>query len=93
MIDLLGGYMERLEKKVIKGNTYYYYSKWERVNGKCRRVWQKYLGKLEDIASAVDENGPTPQFAEVFQFGLPSTLWNECNLQLQEVKNKTVDSQ
>src|SRR2546426_5602560 len=41
--------MERLEKKRIKDNTYYYYSKWGRVNGKSRRLWQKYLGKLDDI--------------------------------------------
>ena len=31
------------------GHTYYYYSKWARKDGRCRRIWQKYLGKLEDI--------------------------------------------
>ena len=45
--------MERLESKTIKGRTYYYYSKWARVDGKPRRLWQKYLGKLDDIARAV----------------------------------------
>jgi hypothetical protein len=45
--------MERLEAKRIKGHTYYYYSKWARVDNRCRRVWQKYLGKLEDIVAAV----------------------------------------
>ena len=38
--------MERLEKKQVNGHTYYYYSKWAKVDGRCRRVWQKYLGKL-----------------------------------------------
>ena len=71
--------MERLEAKKINGKVYYYYSKWAWVDGKCRRVWQKYLGKLEDIAKAVDGGGPPPQYAEVFQWGLPSALWKECS--------------
>jgi transposase len=70
--------MERLEKKRIKGHTYYYYSKWGRVNGKSRRLWQKYLGKLDDILHAVEGHGPRPQCAEVFRFGLAATLWQEC---------------
>ena len=70
--------MERLEPKKIHGKTYYYYSKWAWVNGKCRRVWQKYLGKLEDIAKAVEGGGPAPMHAEIFQWGLPTTLWMEC---------------
>ena len=70
--------MERLEAKKIHGRTYYYYSKWAWVNGKCRRVWQKYLGKLEDIVKAVDGGGPPPEYAEVFEWGLPSALWKEC---------------
>jgi len=69
--------MERLESKKIHGRTYYYYSKWAWVNGKCRRVWQKYLGKLEDIVTAVDQGGPAPLYAEVFQWGLPTALWKE----------------
>jgi len=70
--------MERLERKKINGHFYYYYSKWARVNGRCRRVWQKYLGKPEAIAKAVEGGGPTPLFAEVFQWGLPTALWKEC---------------
>lgn len=71
---------ERLEPKVINGRTYYYYSKWGWVDGRCRRVWQKYLGKLEDIAKVVEGGGPAPLYAEVFQWGLPSALWKECCL-------------
>ncbi len=37
--------MERLEAKQVNGATYYYYSQWAKVDGKCRRVWQKYLGE------------------------------------------------
>ena len=69
--------MERLEAKKINGHTYYYYSGWGWVNGKCRRQWQKYLGKLEDIVQACEGGGPAPRYAEVFQWGLPMALWNE----------------
>jgi transposase len=70
--------MERLEAKQVNGGTYYYYSQWAKVDGKCRRVWQKYLGKLEDIVQAVQGGGPSPRYAEVFQWGLPQALWSEC---------------
>ena len=70
--------MERLERKTISGHTYYYYSVWGWVDGKCRRIRQKYLGKLEDIAKAVEAGGLAPVYAEVFQWGLPTALWREC---------------
>ncbi len=72
--------MERLEAKKIGGRTYYYYSEWGWVNGKCRRLWQRYLGKLKDIACAV-EHGRKPEYAEVFDFGLPTALWKEIENQ------------
>ena len=65
--------MERLEKKRINGHTYYYYSQWAWVGGRCRRLWQKYLGKPQDILYAVEGSGPTPTYAEVFHFGLSET--------------------
>jgi transposase len=71
--------MERLEAKKISGRTYYYYSGWAWVDGKCRRVWQKYLGTLQNIAKSVD-GGPAPLCAEIFQWGLPIALWKECCL-------------
>lgn len=69
--------MERLETKKINGHTYYYYSEWGWVNGKCRRKWQRYLGKLEDIVKACEGGGPVPLYADVFQWGLPAALWKE----------------
>jgi transposase len=71
--------MERLEAKRVKGHTYYYYSKWARVGNRCRRVWQKYLGKLEDIVAAVEGTGPAPISAEVFHWGLSQALWQEAS--------------
>jgi transposase len=70
--------MERLETKQVKGHTYYYYSQWEWVDNRCRRVWQKYLGKLDDIVTACQGTGPTPLCAEVFQWGLSQALWQEA---------------
>lgn len=71
--------MERLEAKKIRGNTYYYYSKWGWVDGRCRRIWQKYLGTLTSIANAMDGGAP-PSCAEVFEWGLSTALWQECGL-------------
>jgi len=70
--------MERLEAQRVNGHTYYYYSHWARVDNRCRRVWQKYLGKLEDIVAAVQGTGPAPTCAEVFQWGLSQALWQEA---------------
>jgi transposase len=70
--------MERLEAKKVKGHTYYYYSNWEWVDNRCRRVWQKYLGKLEDIVAACQGTGPAPLCAEVFHWGLSQALWQEA---------------
>src|SRR6516225_8971098 len=64
--------MERLEAKQLKGHTYYYYSKWEWVDNRCRRVWQKYIG------AACQGTGPAPLSAEVFQWGLAQALWQEA---------------
>lgn len=41
--------MASITKRVIKGHTYYYAVVCQRVNGKPRLTWQKYLGTAEDI--------------------------------------------
>jgi transposase len=70
--------MQRLEAKSIHGRTYYYLSLWGWRNGKCRRLSQKYLGKPEDIARAVEGTGPAPEYALVLDWGLPHALWQEA---------------
>ena len=70
--------MHRLEAKSINGRTYYYLSLWGWKNGKCRRLSQKYLGKPEDIARAVEGSGPAPEYALVLDWGLPQALWQEA---------------
>jgi transposase len=69
---------QRLEAKSIHGRTYYYLSQWGWKNGKCRRLSQKYLGKLEDLAQALQGAGPTPAYALVLDWGLPQALWRQA---------------
>ena len=45
--------MASITKKVIRGKVYYYARECQRVNGKPKIVWQKYLGRVEDIVAAV----------------------------------------
>jgi transposase len=71
--------MQRLEAKSIHGRTYYYLSQWGWKNGKCRRLSQKYLGKLEDLAQAVRGTGPAPEYAVVLDWGLSQALWREAD--------------
>lgn len=50
--------MASITKKVIRGKTYYYARECKRVDGKPKIVWQKYLGRLEDmVAAAAKEQG------------------------------------
>jgi transposase len=54
--------MASITRKKIRGGTYYYARECKRVDGKPKIVWQKYLGKAEDIISAVtQENVPVPE--------------------------------
>lgn len=45
--------------KKKKGNTYYYVVKSERVNGRPKIVWQKYIGTAERILELKEEADPT----------------------------------
>lgn len=68
--------MQRLEAKRVNGHTYYYLSDWGWREGKCRRLSQQYLGKLEHFSSRLTGAGPTPAYAEVFELGRPLALWS-----------------
>lgn len=63
--------MASIIKKKKKNQYYYYIVESQRVNGKPRIVWQKYLGKVEDIAKAMSEPDQLtpPKHAKVFEFG------------------------
>ena len=69
-------YMAYMTRKRIKGITYYYAEESERVDGKPRRKWQKYLGPLPKIIEAVEGTPPKPTYAEIFQLGGPAAYLN-----------------
>jgi hypothetical protein len=86
-----GNFMERLEKKRIKGHEYYYYyySIWERINGRCRRVKQIYLGKSQDICGTRGRRDLKRAYAEVFTRGLPNRRMDEaCKTNIIEIINE-----
>ena len=47
--------MASLLKKTIRGKTYYYARECRRVDGKPKIVWQKYLGRADDIIAALTQ--------------------------------------
>lgn len=47
--------MVSLVKKNIRGKPYYYARECQRIDGKPKIVWQKYLGKAENIVAAVTQ--------------------------------------
>jgi transposase len=71
-----------LVKKIIRGKPYYYARECRRVNGKPKIVWQKYLGRAQDIIDAV--SGPAtataapaqPMEADVSDFGAVAALYD-----------------
>lgn len=73
--------MASIIKKMIRGRPYYYARESKRVNGKPKIVWQKYLGKADDIIAALTQ-GPTapvplkPKEAIVTDFGAVAALYD-----------------
>lgn len=68
--------MERLEIKTIKGKKYYYHSKWGRKDGKPRRLWQKYIGTLEDLLAKCSNSREGT--ADLYEWGQSTALIGEC---------------
>ena len=65
--------MPSITAKKIKGHTYYYARQSKRINGKPKIVWQKYLGRAEDIIAAKDAS-PIPKQILIHEFGASATL-------------------
>ena len=67
--------MPSITAKKIKGHTYYYARQSKRINGKPKIVWQKYLGRAEDVLAAFDHQ-PKPQEILVHEFGVIAALYD-----------------
>src|SRR5216684_9015945 len=69
--------MVSISKKTIRGKTYYYARECRRVDGKPKIVWQKYLGKAEDIVAALGQpRVVSPASAVVTEFGAVTALFD-----------------
>lgn len=70
--------MASIIKKKKKNQFYYYLVESARVNGKPRIVRQKYLGRAEDIAKAIESKSDleNPKYSIVFEFGAVCALYD-----------------
>src|SRR4026208_881560 len=73
--------MASLATKKIRGHTYYYARECKRVNGKPKIVWQKYLGRADDIVAALSRDTQAspvipPESASVTDFAAVVSLYD-----------------
>jgi hypothetical protein len=67
-----------LIKKIIRGHSYWYARECRRVEGKPKIVWQKYLGKADNIARAMGAPAepPRPKTIVLTDFAAPAALYD-----------------
>jgi transposase len=67
-----------LIKKIIRGHSYWYARECRRVEGKPKIVWQKYLGKADNIALAMGAPAepPRPKTIVLTDFAAPAALYD-----------------
>ena len=67
-----------LEKKIVKGYTYYQLVRKARINGKVKRVWSKHLGTAEAIGRVYDERDNLIPNLKIksFEYGRTAALMN-----------------
>ena len=74
--------MASITKKIIRGKPYYYARECKRIDGKPKIVWQQYLGRPDDIITAMTERRegttatPQPTEATVTDFGTAVALYD-----------------
>lgn len=76
--------MASLTKKVIRGRAYYYLRECQRVNGKPKIVFQRYLGTVDDVVQRLTAPPPdasssapaSPREADVLSFGAEAALYD-----------------
>jgi transposase len=88
--------MASIIKKTIRGKPYYYARESQRVGGKPKIVWQKYLGTPQQIIDVMTGKsagpaGTVPKEALITDFGAVAALHDLCQrLELAETIDKHV---
>lgn len=67
--------MAHLIKKKIKGNTYYYARECQRIDGKVKTVWQKYLGTVEQLVKQRDGTAAAASEIHLLRAGGAAALY------------------
>lgn len=67
--------MPHLTKKKIKGHLYYYARECQRVNGKVKTIWQKYLGTVEQILRRAEGEPAEPTEIHLTDAGEAAALY------------------
>ena len=78
MYDLTAAVAVNLHKKKVRGHTYWYARQCQRVQGKPKIVWQKYLGRAQDIATAMGapSEPPSPREVVLADFAAAAALYD-----------------
>ena len=87
--------MASINKKIINGKPYYYARECQRVNGKPKIIWQKYLWRLEDIINTTNSKSwssiQPPKEAIITEFWAVAALYDIAKrLRLVEFVDKYV---
>ena len=82
-----------LEKKKLKGHTYWYASERNLVDGKIKRTWQEYLGTTESIIECMRKSKELPNIKlKSFQYGKTAALLSISEeLNFIDIVNKHTD--
>jgi transposase len=62
--------------KKVNGQTYYYLRQMARVAGKPKMVWERYLGRAEDIEAALAGSTALPERTRHLAFGDLAATWS-----------------
>lgn len=69
--------MASLTKKIVKGRAYYYLRECQRVDGKPKITWQKYLGPADQLIERLKNPAlGAPQRAVLREFGASQACFN-----------------
>jgi transposase len=81
--------MASIIKKILRGHTYYYARECRRVHGQPKIVWQKYLGRADDIIAALGHRrapADRPDQATITELGALAALYDLAQrLRLREL--------